>query len=295
MPEAQQLFLDMIRSNGLVPPHDIVPGKFHRFPGIGKCSSNRAGWCLLFKDGLGGCFGDGSSGLSETWQEQQRSPLTPAARANFSRQVKQAIAQAEAERSALQTSASMRAAMIWDNSTPAPFEHPYLVRKGIRADSAKLYKSAIILPLLDFTGQLTSLQFIDSHGSKRLLSGGRKQGCFIPISTGAQKICRVIICEGWATGRTLAEHDPVAKVLAAVDANNLVNVAVGARRHWPNIDMVIAGDDDRLTPDNPGASKAREAAITVGARIALPQWPADAPEYLTDFNDLAVWLAGGIQ
>ena len=30
-----------------------------------------------------------------------------------------------------------------------------------------------------------------------------------------------------------------------------------------------------------------------GALLALPQWPEDAPEHLTDFNDLAVWLAGG--
>jgi putative DNA primase/helicase len=44
---------------------------------------------------------------------------------------------------------------------------------------------------------------------------------------------------------------------------------------------------------NPGATKAKAAAIASGALLALPQWPEDAPEHLTDFNDLAVWLARG--
>jgi len=41
-------------------------------PPVGNRQSNRAGWCKLFDDGLGGCFGDGSSGLSES----HRRPVT---------------------------------------------------------------------------------------------------------------------------------------------------------------------------------------------------------------------------
>jgi putative DNA primase/helicase len=100
---------------------------------------------------------------------------------------------------------------------------------------------------------------------------------------------RIVICEGWATGCTLAEDDPQAAVLAAIDAGNLKLVALEVRRHWPKAELVIAGDDDRKTPGNPGATKAREAAIAAEGLIALPQWPAGAPEMLTDFNDLAVW------
>ena len=68
---------------------------------------------------------------------------------------------------------------------------------------------------------------------------------------------------------------------------------LAARRRWPATEMVIAGDDDRRTPGNPGATRAKAAAIASDALLALPQWPADAPESLTDFNDLARWLAGG--
>jgi putative DNA primase/helicase len=131
-----------------------------------------------------------------------------------------------------------------------------------------------------------------------LLSGGRKHDCVIPVTGKLADIAsfayehppRVVICEGWATGCTLAEDEPGARVLAAVDAGNLVPVAIAARHCWPSTEIVIAGDDDRLTEGNPGATKARAAAIAANGLLALPEWPENAPESLTDFNDLAVWL-----
>jgi putative DNA primase/helicase len=151
----------------------------------------------------------------------------------------------------------------------------------------------LTLPVKDFTGTLTSLQFIAADGGKLLLTGGRKRGCFIRVAGDMTNPSRVIICEGWATGCTLAEDESSALVLAAIDAGNLEPVAVAARRRWTSADLVIAGDDDRLMAANPGATKAKAAAIASGALLALPQWPKDAPEHLTDFNDLAVWLARG--
>ncbi len=53
---------DAIHAVGLEPPDVIEPGKLHRFPGLGKRNGNTAGWCKLFDDDLGGCFGDWSSG-----------------------------------------------------------------------------------------------------------------------------------------------------------------------------------------------------------------------------------------
>jgi putative DNA primase/helicase len=265
----------------------------HRFPGIGKSLGNRAGWCLLFDDGLGGCFGDWSSGLFETWQAKHRRPRSWAEQNSFARKAGEARRQAEAKRQTLQTIAENRAAAIWNAAKPAPRDHPYLIRKRIQPHDAKLHKDALTLPVMDFTCRLTSLQFIAADGDKLLLKGGRKRGCFIPVAGNTQDPTRIIICEGWATGCTLAEDEPAALVLAAIDAGNLNPVALSARRHWPSSELVIAGDDDRRTADNPGASKARTAAISSGALLALPQWPENAPENLTDFNDLAVWLAGG--
>ncbi|MEW8436877.1 MAG: toprim domain-containing protein [Candidatus Thiodiazotropha taylori] len=284
--------LDAIRSTGLEPPETIVPGRLHRFPGIGKQPSNRAGWCLLFDDGLGGCFGDWSTGLSETWQAERDKPYSRAELAAFAQRVEVAKRRAETERRTRQANAANRAAAIWNPATPAPGNHPYLIRKRIQPHGARLHKDALTLPILDFSGRLTSLQFIGTDGGKLLLSGGRKQGCFIPVAGDMKLSTSIIICEGWATGCTLAEDDPTALVLAAIDSGNLMPVAMAARNRWPSAKLVIAGDDDRLTAGNPGATKSKAAAIASGALLALPLWPEDAPKHLTDFNDLVVWLGG---
>lgn len=293
MYDALSNFRDAIRAAGLEPPDAIEPGRLHRFPGNGKRQSNRAGWCLLFDDGRGGCFGDWSTGITETWQAKRDKPYSKAERTAFARRVKEAKKQAETERNARQADASKRAAAIWNTATPASGNHPYLIRKRIQPHGARIHKGALTLPVTDFTGRLTSLQFIAADGGKLLLSGGRKRGCFIPVAGDKENPGRVIICEGWATGCTLAEDEPTALVLAAIDAGNLEPVAVSVRRCWRTAELVIAGDDDRLTAGNPGATKAKAAAIASGALLALPQWPENAPEHLTDFNDLAVWLAGG--
>jgi len=293
MNDALSQFKDAIRAAGLEPPAVIEPGKLHRFPGAGKHNGNTAGWCKLFDNGLGGCFGDWSSGLSETWQAKRDKPYSRVERAAFSRRVEEAKKQAEAVRRTRQADAANRAAVTWNAATPAPEHHPYLIRKRIQPHGARLHRGVLTLPVMDFTGRLTSLQFIAADGDKLLLAGGRKRGCFIPVAGDMENPARVIICEGWAPGCTLAEDEPAVLVLAAIDAGNLEPVALSAHRRWPSAGLVIAGDDDRLTAGNPGATKAKAAAVASGALLALPQWPEDAPKHLTDFNDLAVWLAGG--
>lgn len=287
-------FLDEILAAGMAPPHFVAPGRFYRFPGAGEHPSNRAGWCLLFEDGRGGCFGDWSSGFSGTRQAKSDKPCSPCERAAFARRVEAARNQAKAECLSRQREAANRAARIWSMAAPATGNHPYLIRKGIQPYGVRSLRKALVLPVRGIRGKLTSLlQFITADGGKQLLSGGRKRGCFIPVAGDWAEATRVILCEGWATGCTLAEDEPAALTLAAIDAGNLELVALAARCRWPSTELVIAGDDDRLTAGNPGAAQARAAAIAVGALVALPPWPADAPEYLTDFNDLALWLTGG--
>ncbi len=287
-------FRDAIRSTGLVPPDVIELGKIHRFPGIGKNRSNRAGWCKFFNDGLGGCFGDWASGFSENWQAKRKKSFSRSDRAAFMRRMVDARAPTETKRQTKQADAANRASKIWSAATPAASGHSYLIRKGIKVHGARSHNGSLMLPVMDFSGNLTTLQFIAANGSKLLLSGGRKRGCFIPVAGNMADATRVIICEGWATGCTLAGDEPAALVLAAIDAGNLEPVALAARHCWPFSDLVIAGDDDRRTPGNPGATKARSAAIAADALLALPQWPAGSPKTLTDFNDLAVWLATDI-
>lgn len=279
---------------GLQPPEIIRPGRIHRFPGRGKRPGNKAGWCVLFEDGRSGCFGDWSTGLKRTWRAQERWGNSGSGIQNVHQHQSTGNGKwTKTPQDIHQIVAAERAAAIWRKASPASSHHPYLLRKHIRPNGARIYKGALTLPVVDFSGTLTSLQFIASDGSKRLLAGGRKRGCFIPVAGEARNPARIIICEGWATGCTLAEINPSALVIAAIDAGNLQPVALMSRCHWPQAELLIAGDDDRKTSGNPGASKARAAAIAARARLAMPEWPDDAPEHLSDFNDLAVWLAGG--
>ena len=283
-------FRDAIRATGLQPSDAIKPGKFLRFPGIGKRPNNRAGWCILFDDGQGGAFGDWSSGLSESWQAKRSKPYSRAERAAYANQVKSAKQKAGRELESRQGKAAREAADIWKISPPVPADYPYIVCKKIKAHGARLHDRVLTLPILDFEFSITSLQFIYPDGGKRFLTGGRVKGCFIHVSGSVKNPSRAIICEGWATGCTLAEDEPNALILAAIDAGNLRSVATGASKRWPNTELIVAGDDDRLVPGNPGATKAREAAAASCASVAFPRWPEDAPNHLTDFNDLTCWV-----
>ncbi len=284
-------FCTAIQATGLEPPAVIEPDKWHRFPGIGKKGSNRAGWCRLFVDGTGGVFGDFSSGLSKAWQAERIRPYTPSERAYFKRNADESRAEAKAIRATEHAEAATRAMTIWNVAMAPSDDHPYLTRKHINAHSARLLNDSLVLPITDFTGTLTSLQFIAPDGGKTLLKGGRKQGSYIHVAGNAHAPDRVWICEGWATGCTLAENDPTALVIAAIDAGNLKSVALSARYRWPYAQLIIAGDDDRLKTVNTGAIAAHAAAVTAGALLALPDWPDGAPDNLSDANDLAAWLA----
>ncbi len=127
MIEALPQFLNAMRTVGLEPPEMIEAGKLHRFPGIGKAHDNTAGWCKLFDDGLGGCFGDWSSGIYENWQASRDRPCTPAEQDSFSRHVAEARAQSGDERKARQSEAATKAEVIWNGAVMAPESHSVVV------------------------------------------------------------------------------------------------------------------------------------------------------------------------
>ncbi len=305
MSNAISLFQEEIRRHGMEPPASIEPGHFHRFPGRGKGSGNNAGWCKLFEDGRGGCFGDWSSDLSVLWLNNASQHFDVDA-AQDRRVIQAARELREARTKERHAEAARRASWMWSAAEPIDPDFPYIARKGITPYAARMYDNRIVLPIRDLTGALTSLQFIDADGHKTLLSGGRKASCVVPVKVeltlpyelGGPPIDpemdpeRVLICEGWATACTLAELYPGAAILAAIDCGNLVAAATAGFLRWPAAQFTICGDDDRQTEGNPGRTKAIAAAQAIGAEVQFPDWPNSAPAHLTDFNDLEMWLAG---
>jgi putative DNA primase/helicase len=134
-------------------------------------------------------------------------------------------------------------------------------------------------------GEIQSLQFIAPDGDKRFLTGGRVSGCYFSIGNpkGAEAIC---IAEGFATGASIHEATgyPVA---VGFNAGNLLAVAKVMREKFPEMRLILCGDDDVRTEGNPGIRKATEAALSVGGLLAIPDFGSDRPEGATDFNDMA--------
>ncbi|MBV5316899.1 MAG: hypothetical protein JZU50_03735, partial [Desulfobulbaceae bacterium] len=168
-----------MRSAGLEPPEHIKPGKFYRFPGVGKHNGNKAGWCQLFPDGMGGIFGDHSNGLSESWQAERERPITDAERVAFRRQVEESHKQAEQQRRTEQEAAVLKARQRWETAQPASLDHHYLVQKHISAHGIKQDGDKLLIPMRDEAGKLWALQTITPDGDKRFYpSGCRTKGLY---------------------------------------------------------------------------------------------------------------------
>ena len=299
--------LDAIRAallNAGIEPHDLdavlaalpdADGKLVRFPTASKRRSKNGWLFALFDRGLPVFVtaGDWSTGAEARWIAEAGETLSDDERRELKRRMADARQARETEQANQWEQAAARAAHRWHDSTPADPNNPYLILKRTEPHSARQQGRELVLLLTDFNGKAWSLQTVNEAGDKRLMAGGRKAGNFIVVS-GPDYPARILICEGYATGCTLAESDPASLVLAAVDAGNLKAVATGARNRWPNADIVVCGDDDRQTEGNPGATNARAAAIAAGARYALPEWPPAAPLNLSDFNDLHTWLVGAV-
>jgi putative DNA primase/helicase len=282
-----QQFREAMQAHGLTPPDEIELGRFHRFPGEGKGNSNDAGWCRLFEDGVGGVYGDYSTGLSESWQAERGKPYTQAEREAFKLQIAEAQKQREAEEQVRHAEAATEAAAVWKAATPAPDDHPYLVRKGIKAHGAKLHNGRIVVPVRD-GGKIHSLQFIGDDGGKLFLSGGKIKGGYFSLGMvkDADALC---IVEGFATGASIHEATgyPVA---VAFNAGNLEAVARALRAKLPDLPLLICADDDIDTAGNPGLTKATAASLAVAGLLAVPDFGKNRPEKATDFNDLAAHI-----
>ncbi|OFB94086.1 DNA primase [Pseudomonas aeruginosa] len=189
---------------------------------------------------------------------------------------------------ARQQHAARQAAALWRMAKPADRLHQYLQAKQVKPYILRQLSQGRLLVPLCCAGQLVNLQIVLPSGEKRYLSGGQVQGCYSPLGKITEG-CRLYVCEGWATGATLHAYTG-SPVVCAMSAGNLKPVAIALReRYGEALDLVIAGDDDRQTQGNPGRTAANRAATAATARVVFPEWPAGAPNTLSDFNDLHLW------
>ncbi len=175
----------------------------------------------------------------------------------------------------------------WEQAEPANPNHAYLVKKRIEPNGIRQIGQNIVIPAYNANKSLEAIQNINPKGEKWFSKGSRKKGSYFLLVGDPQ---RLIICEGFATGCTLAEQTGYT-VAIAFDAGNLEPVAVAIKDSLPEVEIIIAADNDRFhkdgTPrtDNPGLAAATKAAQRINARLAVPDFPNGVMG--SDFNDLA--------
>jgi putative DNA primase/helicase len=276
-------FAVAIAAAGLGRPSVDPDGKLHRFHVEGDRPGSRNGWYLLHLDGTpAGAFGSWRTGETHRWTatgERQ----SPAQLMDIRRLVESAKAQRDAETRDRQAQAAERAAALWQNAAPADAAHLYLSTKSIRPHGIRQQGIGLLVPVIA-DGEIVSVQTIMPDGTKRFLTGGRVAGGYYLL---ADEIRRpeVLVCEGFATAATL--HEEVgAAVYCGFNAGNLLAVARHVRDLHPRDEIVLCADDDRWTEGNPGLTKARAAALAIGAKLLVPDFAGlDLSGKPTDWND----------
>ena len=213
---------------GIVLKGAIVPdGQLHRFDVEGDRKGSKTGFYTLHLDGHpAGVFGCWKRGIKETWKANG-APLSDFDLTKLMRDVGAERKRREREEAKRQMSTAEDAVLLWASYRPAPADHPYLARKHVQPNGAKVDgQGRLVLAVADAEGAIWSLQTIDADGGKLFMPGGRKKGCLYAIGEPSD---RIVIAEGFATGASIHE----ARVSAWPSPSMLATWSTWRRRSAP--------------------------------------------------------------
>ena len=272
---------------GITPPSDIrIDGKLHRFDSYtkGKPGHDKSGWYCVYPDGVpAGRFGCWRADTDVPFRADVGRPLTTIEQMAHSQRMAEAIKARNEAAAKLQEAVADVAETIWANLAGAPDWHPYLQRKGVKPNGARVTGDGrLALPMYDPDGHLVSLQYIDGDGGKLYHASGK--------ATEAQWIVgddnggTIYIAEGFATAATIAEETGHACAIA-YSASNLPAVAKSLREKRGSLaDIVVVADHDQ---GGIGFKYADQAAAKFGVRVVrVPIMGMDANDYRAAGHDL---------
>jgi putative DNA primase/helicase len=256
----------------------ILDGSLQRFPRNG---SRDSGWFIgwlynyLKRDGQYAIaeFGDWRTGESHLFVPTSIGSAEKKLAKDTIENAKKKIA---AEKAILQRQAADKARKRFDAAS-TDGTTPYIERKQLNGlYGARIAGDNVVVPMRTIDGEIVGTQRITPDGGKWFEKGGRVDEAFHLIGSLEKDI---LVCEGFATGCSL--HMATRRSVAiAFNAGNLLKVASIIRQHYPDIKMIICGDDDRTKEPNTGREKAQKAASIAMASVVFPECQG------TDFNDL---------
>jgi putative DNA primase/helicase len=171
-----------------------------------------------------------------------------------------------------------KAQEIW-KAASNPVDHGYLTRKQIDSHGARQDGRALLVAAY-YQGKIVNIQHISASGDKWWLKDGRTKGVYAAIGTISKHL---YVSEGFATGASLYEHTGTPAAIA-FNANNLKTVAVSMRQKYPDVEIVIACDNDWMKSPNKGLEMGRQAAAAIGCNVFYPEFD-EGQGKLSDWND----------
>jgi phage/plasmid primase-like uncharacterized protein len=164
--------------------------------------------------------------------------------------------------------------------------HPYIIRKKILPLSAITVRDLLVIPILNIHHEIQSLQFITKSGFKLFKKGAPTTGgmIWLTIILPVDYSGVIRLCEGWATGCTIAQLTKQ-PVVCALNAYNIVRVALDLKRKYIHAHIKICSDNDSAKKKNVGLKYATDAAKAIGASLHYPIFENNKG---TDFNDLFI-------
>jgi phage/plasmid primase-like uncharacterized protein len=282
--ETTDQFKQAMNDAGITPPSVIkANGKLQRFYVKADKSGSKNGWYIFHQCSMAfGWFGCWKRDVKEFWIEVPEDCLSPFQKAEFLAEKEELETQIEAAAEKNREDCRKWSNDTWHKAPAASEDHPYLRNKGVKPYGIKTNKGSLIIPLMDISRAVHGMQFINPDGTKAFKTGTKKAGHFFEIGPCIGDT--LVICEGYATGASI--HEATGYYVAiAFDAGNLLSVAKVLRGLHPGKTIIIAADNDSWTNENPGVTKAREAAKDIDGHVAIPKFKAVEGKP-TDFNDL---------
>ncbi|MFT4059270.1 MAG: zincin-like metallopeptidase domain-containing protein [Legionella sp.] len=283
--------------------HPIMDGKKHRITAEGDKNGEKAGFYVGHLDGIpAGYIKNNRTGIDLKWKSKGY-VLTEEEKAHLKAISMEKLKNREEEQECLHKNTAGRLMSKLNLMQTLTEPTPYIEAKGITVHPG-IYtdkgKKTMCIPAFDAEGILWNIQYIQENGTKRFAKDSRKEGCFHVVG-GFDCLAKapvIVIAEGYATAATLSESLEM-PVVSAFDAGNMKLVAQALNQKFPQIPVLIAGDDDRYQekkqgmnrPANPGKEQAIEAARSVNGFVVFPIFSSGEqeknPKQFSDFNDLA--------
>lgn len=291
----EEEFLNRIKPAGVLENTVIADGQKHRIAVEGDKGKEQSGFYVLHADGVAnGYFMNNRTGEEIKWssKEHNYNSLTPEEKAERKALYQARKAEREHEDKIL-TEKAEKALYAKFMNKEAINEHTYLSNKMVEP-TENIYAgndNTITVPLYDVNGRLKSAQYIDADGNKRFAKNTNKVGAFHIIEGNAgdlKSTKTVIIAEGYATAASINEalNEPGLKVLAAMSASNIEHTVKALTDKYPEINIVIAADNDLTNKvGNIGLNAANAVAVKYdNVTVAIPK--INGKEVAGDFNDI---------